>query len=62
MAPQRTVVPHDEVVDALTPQGPDHAFDEGILPGIVAGSHATGAGDRRGDDPVDPPWLLTCAH
>ena len=30
--------------------------------GIVAGSHATGAGDRRGDDPVDPPWLLTCAH
>ena len=33
MAPQRTLVPHDEVVDALTPQGPDHAFDEGFCQG-----------------------------
>ena len=30
--------------------------------GIVAGSQATGAGDRRGDDPVGPPWLPTCGH
>jgi hypothetical protein len=31
MAAQRTLVPDDEVVDALAPQGLDHAFDEGVL-------------------------------
>src|SRR5258706_11052022 len=29
----RALVPHDDVIEALTPEGADHAFNERILPG-----------------------------
>jgi len=31
-AAQRPLVPHDDVVETLAPQGANHAFDERILP------------------------------
>ena len=58
MAPQQTVVPHDEVVDALTPQGPDHAFDEGILPAASSRVRTLLALEIvAATSPVDPPSL-----
>ena len=32
VAAQRPLVPHDDVIEALAPQGANHAFDEWILP------------------------------
>ena len=32
VAAQRALVPHDEVIETLPPEGTDHAFNERILP------------------------------
>ena len=32
VAAQRALVPHDDVIEALAPEGSDHAFNERILP------------------------------
>src|SRR5713101_3426549 len=35
VAAQRALVPHDDVIEALAPEGADHAFHERILPGTT---------------------------
>ena len=39
VAAQRALVPPDEVVEALTPQGADHTFHERVLPGRTRRDH-----------------------
>jgi hypothetical protein len=36
---QRALVPHDDVIEALAPEGADHAFNERILPGTTRRCH-----------------------
>jgi len=35
VASQRALVPHDDVIEALAPEGADHACNEWILPGTA---------------------------
>ena len=46
-ASEGSLVPHDHVIETLSPQGPDQALDEGILPGTA----------RRGLDFLGPKTL-----
>src|ERR1700704_270417 len=38
-ASQEALIPHDDVIETLTPQGPDQALDERILPRGARGNH-----------------------
>src|SRR2546427_345648 len=55
VAAQRALVPDDDMIEALAPEGADHAFNERILPrergAVSTSSMPNPCAVRRGSDP-----------